>query len=172
MAWVFAMLTLTRKTDYALVALAHLAQRDAKSEGLVSARQIAEAHCLPLPLLMNILKELAAAKLVQSTRGAAGGYALAQSAEAISLMEVVQAIEGPLKLTSCCDPLPIVGQTCVARPSCPIQNAIQRLHRRVAAFFGDLTLADLLEDPCCCQRTPVGVSFSPATAPAPRGDET
>ena len=166
------MLTLTRKTDYALVALAHLAQREAESQGLVSARQIAEAHHLPLPLLMNILKELAAAKLVQSTRGAAGGYTLARPADEISLMEVVQAIEGPLKLTSCCDPLPIVGQTCAARPNCPIQNAIQRLHRRVAAFFADLTLADLLEDPCCCQRTPVGVSFSPATAPDRRGDET
>jgi len=116
------MLTLTRKTDYALVALSHLAHRLAEDAGPVSARIIAETHGLPLPLLMNILKELAQAKLVNSTRGATGGYALALSPERISLLEIINAIEGPVKLTACCDGLPIVGQGCAVAATCPIQG--------------------------------------------------
>ncbi|MEM1027845.1 MAG: Rrf2 family transcriptional regulator, partial [Planctomycetota bacterium] len=125
------MLTLTRKTDYALVALCHLAHRRNEEAGPVSARVIAEAYQLPLPLLMNILKELAQAKLVTSTRGASGGYALALAPDRISLLDVVNAIEGPVKLTPCCDGLPIVGQGCGLEDGCPIQGTIQKLHRRM-----------------------------------------
>lgn len=141
------MLQLTRKTDYALVALSHLALRRREGAGPSSARCIAEAYQLPLPLLMNILKELAQAKLVSSTRGAAGGYELAAEPDRVTLLEVIVALEGPVKLTACCDGLPIVGQGCCAAESCPIQGAIQQLHRRMKSFFGDVTLEELLGTP-------------------------
>jgi len=140
------MLTLTRKTDYALVALTHLAQRRGE-DGPTSARLIAEAYQLPLPLLMNILKELAQAKLVQSTRGAMGGYELLADPQRVSLLEVICAIEGPVKLTPCCDGLPIVGQQCALTACCPIQGAIQKLHHRMVDFFSQITLAELTDAP-------------------------
>jgi Rrf2 family protein len=158
------MLTLTRKTDYALVALSHLAQCRAAEIGPVSARQIGESYQLPLPLLMNILKELAAAKLVHSTRGATGGYSLASEPQDVSLMQVIHAIEGPIKLTPCCDPLPIVGQTCPTGENCPISGAVQKLQGRLNQFFTQLTLADLLADHpggCCQASAPVAIETTP-----------
>lgn len=141
------MLQLTRKTDYALVALSHLALRQREGAGPSSARCIAESHQLPLPLLMNILKELAQAKLVRSTRGAAGGYELIAEPGRVTLLEVIVALEGPIKLTPCCDGLPIVGQGCCAAESCPIQSAIQQLHRRMKDFFSSVTLKELFDTP-------------------------
>ena len=88
------MLSLTRKTDYALVALARLAQEQQGAEGEVSrlsARTIAEEFELPQQLLMSILKELHRAGIVDSTRGAQGGYVLAKPANKISVAEIVEA---------------------------------------------------------------------------------
>lgn len=140
------MLQLTRKTDYALVALSHLARRRAGESGPTSARLIAEAYKLPLPLLMNILKELAQAKLVTSTRGATGGYELAVEPRRVSLLEVINAIEGPVKLAPCCDGLPIVGQGCGMEDCCPIQSSINKLHKRMIGFFNQVMLDELIED--------------------------
>lgn len=143
------MLSLTRRTDYALVALAALAQARAQGSASHSAREIADRFGMPLPLLMNILKDLARARLVHSTRGSQGGYCLAAEPTQIRLAEIVAAIEGHAPLTPCCDsPMPIVGQGCRiadgATP-CPIQTPIRRLHERLSRFFDQLTLADLLD---------------------------
>ncbi|MEM6458896.1 MAG: Rrf2 family transcriptional regulator [Planctomycetota bacterium] len=140
------MLQLTRKTDYAIVALAHLLRQQRDHDRPVSARVIAEAYHLPLPLLMNILKELAQARLVTSTRGATGGYRLAVEPGRVSLLEIVNAMEGPVKLTPCCDGLPILNQGCELSQDCPIQPTIQRVHERMIAFFKTVTLEELLED--------------------------
>lgn len=140
------MLQLTRKTDYALVALSHLARRKDEEAGPTSARLIAEAYQLPLPLLMNILKELAQAKLVTSTRGATGGYELAVEPARVSLLEVINAIEGPVKLAPCCDEMPIVGQGCGMENCCPIQGSINKLHKRMIGFFNEVMLDELIEE--------------------------
>jgi len=140
------MLQLTRKTDYALVALSHLAGCETRGSGPTSARLIAEAYKLPLPLLMNILKQLAQAKLVRSKRGATGGYELAVEPSRVSLLSVINAIEGPVRLAPCCDGLPIVGQGCEMEACCPIQASINKLHRRMIGFFDQVTLDELIDD--------------------------
>jgi Rrf2 family protein len=137
------MLSLTRKTDYALVALAYLGQCRAGGELAVSARRIADQFHLPLPLLMNILKDLAHAKLVTSTRGQAGGYALANEPEQITVLEVITAIEGPVRLTQCTDEVPAPGQECQIC-GCGIREPMRRLHNRIQGFLEDVTLADLM----------------------------
>ena len=93
------MLSLTRKADYALVGLADLARRAPEK---ASARQLAESSHVPLPMLMNILKELVAGGMVISTRGINGGYRLAKDPGEITLRELIQTIEGPINLTICC----------------------------------------------------------------------
>ncbi len=139
------MLSLTRKTDYALVALAYLGQRRTVGGDSVSAREIADRFDMPLPLLMNILKELAKARIVSSTRGAAGGYRLAMEPEHVTLLEVVTATEGPIRLAQCCSGLPIVGQECRVADDCPIRGPVRHLHDRLSEFMGRITLAELMQ---------------------------
>ena len=85
------MLTLSKKTDYALISLAYLA---GQGGGLASARQIASAADLPLPLLMQILKTLHQHGILHSTRGVKGGYRLAPGAEAVSLLTLIRMVDG------------------------------------------------------------------------------
>lgn len=144
------MLALTKKTDHALIALACLAKRfETSAHGqspCVCAREIADAFDLPLPQLMNILKELVRAKIIRSLRGACGGYVLARSPKQVTLLEVITAMEGPVRLTECCSgALPILGQGCVMAKGCPVRRPISRLHGRIQDFFASVTLAQLLE---------------------------
>ena len=92
------MLTLTRKTEYGLIAVCHLAQVGDK---VVSARDIAGEHNVPLPLLMNVLKRLNRTGYVRSVRGAHGGYVLAVAPEQFSLADLIEAVEGPVHLVRC-----------------------------------------------------------------------
>jgi Rrf2 family protein len=140
------MLSLTRKTDYALVALAYLGQRHQDGQPPVSARRIAQMFSLPAPMLTNILKDLAHGRLVVSTRGAQGGYHLASDPSQVRLSEVILAVDGPLRLAACTDGLPIVGQGCDLAHTCPVREPIRRLHERLGAFFDNVTLADLLDN--------------------------
>jgi Rrf2 family protein len=84
------MLCLSRKTEYALVALAYLVERSART---ASAREIAAAYDLPLPLLMNLLKNLQAHRVLKSTRGVKGGYQLAADLNALSLYNLIAIVE-------------------------------------------------------------------------------
>ncbi len=141
------MLSLTRKTDYALVALAMLGQRRALGLGPVSARVVAEQYNLPQPLLMNVLKELGQARIVTSTRGATGGYELAHDPAQVSVLDVITAIEGPVRLAQCCDGLPVMGQGCaVEAASCPAKGAVKHLHRRLVGLLESVSLQDLLAE--------------------------
>ena len=133
------MLTLTRKTEYGLIAMCHLAR---VGEKVVSARDISEEHGVPLRLLMNVLKLLNRHGLVTSVRGARGGYALARSPDGITLTSLIEAIEGPVHLTRCTDPSPN-GRKCGLTPTCTVRVALVDLHRRMKAFLSDVTLADL-----------------------------
>lgn len=164
------MLSLTRKTDYGLVALAFLARCWRQQAGPVSAAQIAETHGLPRALLMNILKQLAHARIVTATRGAAGGYELADAPQRISLHAVATALEGSPGLVQCADGLPIVGQTCALEHDCPVRQPLRKLHHRIQAFLKETTLEDLLDDVAepagaCCRETGVSTG-KPAAAGA------
>jgi len=93
---------LNRKTEYALVALARLAEGAADRQP-VSAREIAEGYELPVPVMTNVMKALQRAGLIDSVRGAGGGYLLARAPQQITLASVIQSIEGPVHLTLCCE---------------------------------------------------------------------
>jgi len=135
---------LTRKTDYALVALAWLARLDGQA---VSARDLAEQLHLPLPVLRNILKVLATEGLLLSTRGPAGGYRLARPPAAISLADVVRCIEGPAQLLRCC---PVPGDQepgCRLQDSCHIKAGVLRVQERLVEFLDGVTLESIAATP-------------------------
>src|SRR6266567_6865249 len=92
------MLKLTKKADYGLIALKHLA---VNGQGSSSAKEIADTYGIPLPLLSKILQKLARNGFLQSEHGTNGGYKLARDAREITAYEVIRAIDGPIFLTAC-----------------------------------------------------------------------
>lgn len=135
------MLALTRKTEYAIIALTHLARH---ARTVVSARDIATQHDVPLPLLMNVLKRLNRCGLLMSVRGAHGGYMLDRSPYEISLADLVAAVEGPVHLVRCADPE--AGRPCNLAGTCPVRGALRRVHNRLHDFFSRVTIAELAFD--------------------------
>lgn len=84
------MLSLSKKVDYALLSLAYLVEHKGK---ISSARAIADAHRLPLPLLMNILKRMHSRRILCSERGVKGGYQICTSLDETSLYDLIDAVE-------------------------------------------------------------------------------
>ena len=93
------MLKLTKKADYGLIAVKHLAM--SSRTGTASAKEIADAYGIPLPLLAKILQKLTKTGLLVSAAGSSGGYKLARQSQKISALEVIHAIDGPIILTAC-----------------------------------------------------------------------
>ncbi|MBN1943519.1 MAG: Rrf2 family transcriptional regulator [Phycisphaerae bacterium] len=138
------MLAMTKKTGYGLIAMTHLAGLGPGD--LASAREIAKEYDVPISLLMNILKELAAGGYVQSVRGARGGYRIARRPEDVNFVELMETLEGPMKFAEC-----VLGRIedderakCKLMSKCPIADPVHRVHRRIRDFLSDLTLADVL----------------------------
>src|ERR1700761_3595356 len=94
----FPMLRVSRLTDYATVVMTCIA---AHPDDVLSTAQIADEARLELPTVSKLLKSLSHARLVESFRGVNGGYRLARPAEAISLADIVEAMEGPIGMTEC-----------------------------------------------------------------------
>ncbi len=150
------MLTLTRRTHYALIALTHLAL---EPQGRTSARLIADTYHLPLPLLMNLLKELTQQELVRSVRGPRGGYTLTMPPDKIRLSDVVRAVEGPIHVTQCVPDKAVSPEEddaadCVRMDNCPIRTSLERVHNRMIEYLDSVTLADVIDnhdEPCRSQ---------------------
>src|SRR3970040_2449758 len=93
------MLKLTKKADYGLIAVKHLAMRGQAAS--CSATDIAESYGIPAQLMAKVLQKLTKRGLLVSRHGSNGGYALARAAADITALEVISAIDGPLSITSC-----------------------------------------------------------------------
>lgn len=148
------MLRVTKLTDYATVVLTALAARPGV---VLSAAELAEQAGLEIPTVAKVLKPLAQARLVEGFRGVNGGYRLARDAAAISLIEIVEAMEGPLAMTECS----IHTGTCSIEQSCGVRANWRRLNDVVAEALRGVTLAQMLAQPL---PTPVPRK---ALAPAP-----
>ncbi|MDJ0839942.1 MAG: Rrf2 family transcriptional regulator [Acidobacteriota bacterium] len=143
--------SLTRKTDYALVALSALARQREGGGDPVSARHIAETNGLPLQLLMNVLKELHRADVVGSRRGVSGGYFLDMDPEDITLRRVLEILEGPVSVSLCAsDHLDHDVTSCQMEPICPISEPIRKFNDLLNDFLANITLRQLIEN-----KTPV-----------------
>lgn len=136
-----AMLALTKKTSYGLIAMTHLASLG--DDEKASAREIAEKFSVPHALLMNVMKELASAGYVESVRGAHGGYRLARRPEDITLADLVVALEGPIRASACLNETLASDEMTCDVDRCPIANPIHRVHRKLRDFLKTLTLADI-----------------------------
>lgn len=139
------MLALTKKTGYGLIAMTHLSHLAAGE--VASAREIAERFGVPMSLLMNVMKELAAAGYVESVRGAHGGYRLAGSLNRVSLADLITAVEGPIRLAECISGAVAGGEDgiCSLMDSCPISDPVHRVQRKLSDFLKKVSLAEIVE---------------------------
>lgn len=134
------MLRVTKLTDYATLVMTGLATAP---DALQSAAELAERTGLEQPTVSKVLKALAQAGLVEGFRGAGGGYRLARPASAISLIEVVEAIEGPLGMTECS----VHAGACGIEDHCGVRANWRRINAVVADALRGITVAQMLEPP-------------------------
>ncbi|MBE0428697.1 MAG: Rrf2 family transcriptional regulator [Thermoleophilia bacterium] len=125
---------LTRQTDYAVRAVLHLA-----THPLASIREIADEQCVPHVYLAKIVQKLAQAGIVATHRGAGGGISLAIPPEKISLLRVIEAIEGPLALNLC---FARPGE-CPRESYCAAHEELEEIQKKLAAMFSRIDFARL-----------------------------
>ena len=126
---------LTTKGQYAIQAMIDIAMHCAKSSEPTSLREIATNQNIPLPFLEQIAIKLRRAGLVKSTRGPTGGYLLSKDKKSISLVEILEAVEGPINIA----------------PSTDKENVVthglwQKLNRAILSSLKSITLEDLYYD--------------------------
>jgi Rrf2 family protein len=146
------MLRLSKKADYALIAMRHLAvnagHADARMrEGAVgavsaSAREIAEQYDIPIELLAKVLQRLARTGLLVSTQGTRGGYTLSRPPKSITVADVIQAIDGPFTVTACSTE----NNDCEQYSKCSVRDPLWQIRERIVAALGTVTLSEMAAD--------------------------
>lgn len=133
------MLKLTKKADYGLIALKHLAE----SRGSSSAKDIADEFGLPQEALAKILQRLVKSGLLVSQHGTHGGYTLARAPEKISALEVIKAIDGPLFITACSSH----HDQCDQSSKCNVKEPLKKVNQGIRELLAKITIADMMEPP-------------------------
>ena len=134
------MLKLTKKADYGLIALRHLAVGSGQPSA--SAKEIADRYGMPLPLLSKILQKLARGGFLRSEHGTNGGYRLARDPRQVSALEVIRAIDGPIVLMSC-----FTGQKkCGQSGTCTVREPLRRVHQGILQLLQNITISDMAQD--------------------------
>ena len=134
------MLRLSKKADYALLALRHMAGRPDRAA--VSARELSEAYDLPPELLAKVLQKLVQGRLLTSVQGIRGGYGLARPPGAISVADVIQAIDGPLTVTACSE----TNHNCEQYSKCNIRDPLWQIKDRIVSALAATSIAHLASE--------------------------
>lgn len=131
------MLQLTKRADYGLIAMKHLAERSAS---ICSAKEISEAYEIPSELMAKILQSLARKGLVISHHGSHGGYSLGRLPSDISAAEVIEAVDGPFSLAAC-------GfddeSACVQYSRCTVREPLRKLNENIRQFLSHMTISEM-----------------------------
>ena len=132
-----SVLRISKLTDYGTVVLAHLA---GDPGAVCSAADVAQATGIALPTVSKLLKSLARAELLTSTRGANGGYQLARIPQKISAADVIDALEGPVSITECS----AIDSHCDYEKVCNVGTSWQRINAAIRHALEEVSLIDLL----------------------------
>jgi Rrf2 family protein len=142
-------LTITRKVDYALRAMVFLAGLTPVE--LRNFETIATAYQIPKDFLAKIMRQLVQAELVQSIRGPRGGYKLNRPAYEISVLEVVEAVEGPIFLNHCLDD----GDPCSIEARCSMMSVWERAQQAMTEVLRTTLLSDIADFDCAIKHRDV-----------------
>ncbi len=138
----YRMLKLTKKADYGLIALKHLAVNAPASS---SAKEIAETYGIPAALLSKILQKLVKSGFLRSEHGTNGGYKLARDAREITAYEVIRTIDGPIFLTACFTE----HGYCVHTDKCIVRDPLQKVHEGILRLLASISICGYV---CGCRR--------------------
>src|SRR5712671_4565365 len=136
------MLRLSKKADYGLIAMKHLALRG--DQGSSSAREIAALYDIPIELMAKVLQRLVRRGLLASQQGTRGGYQLARAPLLISVVDVIQAIDGPVTVTACSS---TEDGNCEQFAKCNVRDPLWRVRERILSALGECTIAELAAEP-------------------------
>jgi FeS assembly SUF system regulator len=150
------MIILSKLADYGVIVATHLA---ADPQRQLTAAMVAEEVRLPRATVAKILKALAHAGLVSATRGAAGGYRLAREARAISVAEVVAAIDGDIGLTQCS----VHVADCARTDYCPTRPHWTAINRAVEEALTAVSLDAMLTPAAFMRRRPIAAAHPAAS---------
>lgn len=131
------MLRLTRKTEYALLALSHLVRAD--SGEVTRVREISQDNQIPFPVLAKVMQRLARQGYVEPVKGAQGGYRLKVDLEDVNLWQFLEMMEGPLGLVNC-----VVDDECIQLGDCSIATPMQAIDHTIKSVFNGLSLERIL----------------------------
>ena len=135
------MLRLSKKADYALIAMKHLARKTSGAPS-TSAREIAEQYDIPIELMAKVLQRLVRTGLLVSTQGTRGGYTLSRPSATISVADIIQAIDGPVTVTACSTQ----KSDCEQYRKCNIRDPLWQIRERIVSALDTVTLAEMAID--------------------------
>jgi Rrf2 family protein len=139
------MLKFSKKADYALMALQYMASvqyGDVARARIVNTKEIAEEHNIPLELLAKVLQALAKHSLIESHNGPKGGYLLARETGAITIAQVLEAIEGPLGITDCYHDKE--AACCSQLERCSIRTPLLKIQDSIHQLLNSMTVEDMM----------------------------
>jgi Rrf2 family protein len=134
------MFKLSKKADYGLMAVKHLALH--RDQHACSASEIAEEYGISTMLLAKVLQKLARQHIVTAKHGASGGYQLAKDPDQISALDVISAIDGPVLITSCVTS----HGNCGASEKCSIREPLRRVNESILGVLSNVTISQMSED--------------------------
>ena len=134
------MLRLSKKADYALIAMKHLALTPDRAAS--SAREIAEQYDIPVELMAKVLQRLAREGLLASHQGTRGGYHLSRPPSAISVADVIQAVDGPLTVTACSTE----DENCEQYSKCSVRDPLWKIKERILTALQACSITELARD--------------------------
>ncbi len=135
------MLKLSKKADYGLIALKHLAMTNGQESS--SASDIAELYGISAPLLAKVLQKLARQGLLEARHGSSGGYRLARDPAHITALDAISAIDGPVMITSCTTHRGECGQS----PRCTVREPLRRVNESILQVLGTVTISQMTQEP-------------------------
>ena len=129
------MLKLTRKLEYALIALHHMQD---KGDSLSSAKEISDMYLIPHELLAKTLQQMARLNYIQATQGPLGGYRIRKGLTEISMTQFMEDLEGPIGIVDC-----NINSDCIQLDNCNIRMPLKQINSNIRAIFNEIQVGDI-----------------------------
>ena len=130
------MLKITRKVEYALIALRHMQLKE--SEELTSTKEIATRYGVPRQLLAKTLQHMARDGIIEAVQGSAGGYRVSTNLDQMSMKDFFEKLEGPLGMMDC-----YFDSDCIQIGACNIRIPIQRINDNMRNLFSQMSVQEV-----------------------------
>ena len=129
------MLKLTRKLEYALIALRHMQD---KGDTFISAKEIAETYLIPKELLSKTLQQMARLNYIKAAQGPQGGYRIRKDLTEISMTQFIEDLEGPIGIVDC-----NINSDCTQLDNCNIRMPLKQINSNIRAIFNEIRVGDI-----------------------------